>query len=287
MKFGIYLGLVVLCLFGCKKKQSTESETFIGQSQSSSGTSASRKNIWLSPELEKSGLLHDSLLEAFGHSYPVRIFRDTAGIVWLNGWEDLVAFNIDEESGDKFFEYLLPLDTAIRNMTGGNSGLYRYFSMNDFFKKSGKKFIINEVNHRNASSGVVFEHNNINLYFAGNRKERNVVLTQASITDAFEKDIEITSILYNLSDKPISEFNGTITISETTGLKDTTIVQKVTLGPVNLLTREIPPYSVQMVKKKVPNKVKPRETRFRYFTDHWQSISYKFSGDTTTYYLKD
>jgi len=283
MRNWVYVLFLLPFIFGCngKNKSEKDSSKYMAETQKKD-FHYSTDVIWLHPDFNQSSLLQDSLLEAFGHSYPVRIFKDSSGKIWLNGWENLIDFNIDPDCGDKFFEYLVPLDTALNNMTGDKDSYYRYFSMNDFFKKSGKKFIIKEVNHRNAPAGIVFEHKNVNLYFVGNLKERNVILTQVFITDAFDKEIEITSILYNLTNRPISEYNGTITITETTGLKDTTIVQKVKLGPINLLTKEIPPYSVQMVKKKIPNKVKSRETKFRYFTDNWESISYKYSGDTTT-----
>lgn len=278
---------LILILAGCSNKPTAEQDHVALTETKTGKDNKSKEGIWIHPELLKSAYLPDSAYAAFGHSYPVEIYKDTAGKVWVHGWEDLIDFKIDPDCGDKFFEYNVPLDTALRNMTGSLSGFYRYFSMNDYFKKSGKKFIINEVNHRQAKPGVVYEHNDVNLYFAGNRKDLNIILTQASITDAFDKELEITSILYNLTDKPIAEYNGTITITETTGLKDTTIVQKVTLGPVNLLTDEIPPYSVQMVKKKIPNKVKARETKFRYFTDNFNPISYRYSGDSTHHKLNN
>lgn len=278
----ILLGtLILLCFAGCQRKQ--KSSVVEQEKEKEPKIYKSNPNVWRSADLDKS-LLHDSLQALVGHQYPVRIFRDKNGQVVVSGWEDLVNFDVDPDCSDKFYYFEIPLDTAVKysERSWDDSPV---FSMNSEFKRSGKRFIKNEINHKNSEEGVIFNHSGVNLYYWGNQKDSLVVLSK-SLRNPFNKKVEVTALVVNLGSRPVEQLKYNITLVETSGLKDTMVIQEYKYDSFNLLPEILPAQSMQMIRTILPGQMKTSTQTMRYYQDQWFPVSYRIQGESEDRKLK-
>lgn len=281
MRSWIYSFIIISVLFSCQKKQGRPESVHIPENEPK--VYKTNPNVWRSADLDKS-LLHDSLQALVGHQYPVRIFRDKNGQVIVSGWEDLVNFDIDPDCSDKFYYFEIPLDTAIKysERSWDDSPV---FSMNSEFKRSGRRFIKNEINHKDAKSGVIFSHSGINVYYWGNQKDSLIVLSK-SLRNPFNKKVEVSALVVNLGSRPIDQLMYNISLVETSGLKDTMVIQEYKYDKFNLLPETLPAQCMQMIRTFLPGQMKTSNQTMRYYQDEWFPISYRIKGESEDITLK-
>jgi hypothetical protein len=241
--------------------------------------------LWANPTFDYASFLTNKQLEAFGHSLPLRFFKDEQGKTWLASWDNFVNFKLDEDCGDKFYYYEVQLDSALANLKPSRLA-DSYFSPNDYYDSVGKSIVRKEVNHTTAKNGVLFEMNDIHLYFKGNRQD-SVVIYQSTLRNVFDNEIELKSIVINLGSRPVEQVLGNLVIKETGGLKDTTTLQLYSYSNINLLEKILPPYSIQMIKKSIPNKHSSKNSNFRYYNDNWDFTTYRIAKSNEIIELKD
>ncbi len=286
------LFLITFLLFttaACNKKSNkiNNSNESSDSAVASLSQQASKKSdlVWTNPYFNYQEILSIKQLEIFGHALPIRFFKDKEGKSWLAGWENFVNFSIDKDCSDKFYYYEIMLDSAMAHLKQSKYS-DPYFSPNDYFDSIGKSMIKKEVNHQKAKNGLLFEMNDIHLYFKGKRND-SVVVYQSTVRNIFDKEIELKSIVINLGSRPVDKVFGTLTIKETSSLKDTNTLNQNSYSNINLLEKTLPPYSIQMAKKSIPNKYSSANKGFRYYNDNWTYTSYQIANSTETIQLKD
>jgi len=240
---------------------------------------------WTNPNFEYSTFISNAQLGFFGHSLPQRFFKDKEGREWIAGWENLVNFSIDKDCTFKYYYYEILVESALANLKQSRFG-DAYISPNDYYDSIGKSIVKKEVNNELAQNGVIFETNDIHLYFKGNRQD-SIVVYQASIRNVFDKEIELKSIVINLGSKPADRVMGNLIIKEKAGLKDTSTLNEYTYQNINFLEKTLAPYSLQMIKKSLPNKQSTKNVALRFYNDNWEFTTCQISKSNEQIELKD
>lgn len=283
----IYALLLLFVQTSCKKKSKAILDDFINSDTLIIAEKENKESplLWINPNFNYSSFLSKEQLETFGHSMPLRFFKDDQGKTWLASWDYFVNFKIDEDCGDKYYYYQIQLDSALANLKQSRFTA-PIFSPNDYFDSIGMRMVKKEVNHKLAKNGIVFEMNDIHLYFKGKIHD-SIVIYQSTLRNVFDKEMELKSIVINLGSRPVDQVLGNLAIKETGGLRDTSTLRLYTYNNINLLEKTLPPYSIQMIKKSIPNKQSSKNTTFRYYNDIWDFTTYQIAKSNEKIELKD
>lgn len=191
-------------------------------------------------------------MRALAWQGPMKISLDSSTYV-VEGIAEVVNFEIDEECGDKYYRFRLPLDTLAAFLKPLDYGDGFYFSWSKVFDQTGKSFVSEELVHRGKRNEVVGELSDFNLNY-GNHGLDSVEIQSFFARDVFDKKITIETWIVNNSLQPVNEVFIDMTIYEYATSIAENPIDSSKYQQLNLLHQPLKARSMQVIRKSINNK---------------------------------
>ncbi len=217
-------------------------------------------------------------MKAIAWGGPMKISLEN-GTYYVEDIEQVVNFDIDEDCGDKYYRFKLPIDTAIKYLEKRKYSDSYYFNWSAIFDTTAKRFIIEEIWHRGENNKVLAEIKHFNIYYAMEGLDSLQILNFYP-KNVFDEEITIESWVINNSSNAIDQANVDLSVSEYKDNKSEEVVSQAKYKNLNLLVAPIPPHTFQIVKKSFKNtSYQPAaETKLVYFNTEQVLKDYGSNG---------